>query len=269
MDCASSARWIPTGKLLNSCMGKVDSEPTHGSIVDIPHIHAGKQTLGLSAGLVLHQMTSAHNRSEPGIHDHINEPSSSKLVPKVVPLAVKTATSRQELELLFHHHIAMMRTTEMSINIDIGQTLGQYKIPVGFGRVSQVSCRVGPSSDLDAGSCTRAREVMIFCTIKGKPLALPWGRTPRLDSGVRRIKEIRIKLIEEEEEGLRWWVAAVVAAMVGVTLTNRDNIRVDIALTFWVDNVDPNLFSSCASVVRGGVEGPGGGGISSKIVNDG
>ncbi|GKA25365.1 hypothetical protein Tco_0711474 [Tanacetum coccineum] len=45
-------------------------------------------------------------------NDHSNEPSSSKLVPKVVPLAVKTATSRQELELLFHHHIAMLRTTE-------------------------------------------------------------------------------------------------------------------------------------------------------------
>ncbi|GJW94832.1 hypothetical protein Tco_0174504 [Tanacetum coccineum] len=149
-------RWVPTGKLFNSCTGKVDSEPTHGSIVDIPHIHACKQTLGLSAGtsfngqkqqridlnadalynakqenlrvwllkmliskkpvpecssLVLHQMTSDHNRSELGIHDHSNEPSSSKLVPKVVPLAVKTATSRQELELLFHHHISMLRTT--------------------------------------------------------------------------------------------------------------------------------------------------------------
>ncbi|GJT96624.1 hypothetical protein Tco_1092142 [Tanacetum coccineum] len=57
-------------------------------------------------------MTSDHNRSELGIQDHSNEPSSSKLVPKVVPLAVKTATSRQELELLFHHHIAMLRTTE-------------------------------------------------------------------------------------------------------------------------------------------------------------
>ncbi|GJT35266.1 hypothetical protein Tco_0925685 [Tanacetum coccineum] len=42
-------RWIPIGKLLNSCTGKVDSEPAHGSIVDIPHIHACKQTLGLSA----------------------------------------------------------------------------------------------------------------------------------------------------------------------------------------------------------------------------
>ncbi|GJR60595.1 retrovirus-related pol polyprotein from transposon TNT 1-94 [Tanacetum coccineum] len=44
-------RWIPTGKLFNSCTGKVDSEPTHVSIVDIPHIHASKQTLDLSAGI--------------------------------------------------------------------------------------------------------------------------------------------------------------------------------------------------------------------------
>ncbi|GJU42816.1 hypothetical protein Tco_1195773 [Tanacetum coccineum] len=81
--------------------GQVDSEPAHGLIVDIPHIHACKQTLGLSAadqasvfmemmsvhissGLVLHQMTSDHNRSELRIQDHSNEQSSSKLVPKVV-----------------------------------------------------------------------------------------------------------------------------------------------------------------------------------------
>ncbi|GKF78547.1 hypothetical protein Tco_0234115, partial [Tanacetum coccineum] len=65
----------------------------------------------ISSGLVLHQMTSDHNRSELGIQDHSNEPSSSKLVPKVVPLANKIATSRKELELLFHLHIAMLRTT--------------------------------------------------------------------------------------------------------------------------------------------------------------
>ncbi|GKD83032.1 hypothetical protein Tco_1349871 [Tanacetum coccineum] len=41
-------------------------------------------------------MTSDHNRSEVGTHDHSNELSSSKLVPKVVPLADKTATSRQD-----------------------------------------------------------------------------------------------------------------------------------------------------------------------------
>ncbi|GKF53734.1 hypothetical protein Tco_0160644, partial [Tanacetum coccineum] len=43
-----------------------------------------------SSGLVLQcQMTSDHNSSELGIQDHSNEQSSSKLVPKVVPLAVR------------------------------------------------------------------------------------------------------------------------------------------------------------------------------------
>ncbi|GJR58900.1 hypothetical protein Tco_1501062 [Tanacetum coccineum] len=106
-------RWIPTGKLLNSCTGKVDSEPAHGSIntVDQASVLHGNDSFTSVSGLVFHQMTYDHNRSELGIHDHSNKPSSSKLVPKVVPLAVKTATSRQELELLFHHHIATLRTT--------------------------------------------------------------------------------------------------------------------------------------------------------------
>ncbi|GKA27380.1 hypothetical protein Tco_0713548 [Tanacetum coccineum] len=76
-----------------------------------PFLNVQKTSVHISSGLVLHQMTSDHNRSELGIQDHSNEQSSSKLVPKVVPLVVKTATSRQELELLFHHHIAMLRTT--------------------------------------------------------------------------------------------------------------------------------------------------------------
>ncbi|GKF47132.1 hypothetical protein Tco_0136934 [Tanacetum coccineum] len=66
----------------------------------------------ISSGLVLHQMTYDHNRSELRIQDHSNEQSSSKLVPKVVPLA---ATSRQEMGLLFHIHIAMLRTTSIYI----------------------------------------------------------------------------------------------------------------------------------------------------------
>ncbi|GKC95095.1 hypothetical protein Tco_1160537 [Tanacetum coccineum] len=76
-----------------------------------PFLNVQMTSVHINSGLVLHQMTSNHNRSELGIHDHSNKPSSSKLVPKVVPLAVKTATSRQELELLFHYHIAMLRTT--------------------------------------------------------------------------------------------------------------------------------------------------------------
>ncbi|GJT17757.1 hypothetical protein Tco_0876463 [Tanacetum coccineum] len=78
---------------------------------DQASVFMAMMSVHISSGLVLHQMTSDHNRSELGIHDHNNEPSHSKLVLKVVPLAVKTATSRQELELLFHHHIAMLRTT--------------------------------------------------------------------------------------------------------------------------------------------------------------
>ncbi|GKD49758.1 hypothetical protein Tco_1278734, partial [Tanacetum coccineum] len=43
-------RWIPTGKLFDSCTSKVDSEPPHGSNVDIPKIHKCKQTLDVSVG---------------------------------------------------------------------------------------------------------------------------------------------------------------------------------------------------------------------------
>ncbi|GJT57164.1 hypothetical protein Tco_0992218 [Tanacetum coccineum] len=44
-------RWIPTRKLFDSCTSKDDSEPTHGSNIDIPNIHESKQTLDLSAEL--------------------------------------------------------------------------------------------------------------------------------------------------------------------------------------------------------------------------
>ncbi|GJR77168.1 hypothetical protein Tco_0089533 [Tanacetum coccineum] len=46
-------RWIPTRKVLASCTSKDESEPTHGSNVDIPNIHECKQTLDLSAGTSL------------------------------------------------------------------------------------------------------------------------------------------------------------------------------------------------------------------------
>ncbi|GKF33749.1 hypothetical protein Tco_0106949, partial [Tanacetum coccineum] len=63
-----------------------------------PFLNVQMTYVHISSGLVIHQMTSVHNRLELGIHDYSNEPSSLKLVPKVVPLVVKTATSRQELE---------------------------------------------------------------------------------------------------------------------------------------------------------------------------
>ncbi|GKA19836.1 hypothetical protein Tco_0699751 [Tanacetum coccineum] len=101
-------RWVPTGKIFTSSTTKVDSEPPNGSKEDITNQCESEQALDVSAGtllstadqasvfmamtfeqrsssLVLHQMTSDHNRSELGIQDHSNEQSSSKLVPKVVP----------------------------------------------------------------------------------------------------------------------------------------------------------------------------------------
>ncbi|GJQ90849.1 hypothetical protein Tco_0001988 [Tanacetum coccineum] len=114
-------KWVPTGKIFTSSTTRVDSEPTNGSNDDITNQYECEQTLDVSAGtLNLSAGTSFNPKkeglrvcSELGIHDHSNEPSSSKLVLKVIPPADKTATSRQELELLFHHHITLLRILEI------------------------------------------------------------------------------------------------------------------------------------------------------------
>ncbi|GJX26301.1 hypothetical protein Tco_0232597 [Tanacetum coccineum] len=97
-------RLVPTGKIFTSSTTKVGNEPTNGSNEDITNQYECEQTLDVSAGtLNLSAGTSFNPQkeglrvcSELGIHDHNNEPSSSKLVPKVVPPADKTATSRQK-----------------------------------------------------------------------------------------------------------------------------------------------------------------------------
>ncbi|GKE98426.1 hypothetical protein Tco_0021777, partial [Tanacetum coccineum] len=43
-------KWIPTGKLFDSYTSKVDSEPPHGSNVNIPNNYECKQTLDVTAG---------------------------------------------------------------------------------------------------------------------------------------------------------------------------------------------------------------------------
>ncbi|GKB81715.1 hypothetical protein Tco_0948610 [Tanacetum coccineum] len=48
--CSTCHKWIPTGNLFDSYTRKVDSEPPHGSNVDIPNIYECKQTLDVSAG---------------------------------------------------------------------------------------------------------------------------------------------------------------------------------------------------------------------------
>ncbi|GJV55015.1 hypothetical protein Tco_1456020 [Tanacetum coccineum] len=66
-------RWVPTGKIFAFSTNKVDNEPPNGSIVDITNQCESEQALNVSAcssGLVLHQMTSDHNRSELRIQGH-------------------------------------------------------------------------------------------------------------------------------------------------------------------------------------------------------
>nr|GEX77628.1 hypothetical protein [Tanacetum cinerariifolium]GEY11380.1 hypothetical protein [Tanacetum cinerariifolium] len=137
-------RWVPTRKIFASSTTKVDREPLNG-YADITNQYECEQTLDVSASTLnlsagtsfnskegglrvwllknqgfkkfstyVHPMTSDLNSLELGLHDHNNEQSSSKLVPKVIPLADKTDTSRQELEFLFHHHITMLRSTHPS-----------------------------------------------------------------------------------------------------------------------------------------------------------
>ncbi|GJZ69443.1 hypothetical protein Tco_0632993 [Tanacetum coccineum] len=75
-------RWVPTRKILASYTSKYDSEPTHGSNVNIFTIHECKQTLDLSAG------TSINVQKEQGF-----DLSADMIV----------MTSMIELESLFGH----------------------------------------------------------------------------------------------------------------------------------------------------------------------
>ncbi|GKC65012.1 hypothetical protein Tco_1097610 [Tanacetum coccineum] len=102
-------RWVPTGKIFTSSTTKVDSEPTNGLNENITNQYECEQTLDVSSGTLNLSAGTSFNPKKEGlrvcselkIHDHNNEPSSLKLVPKVVPPADKTTTSQQELELLF------------------------------------------------------------------------------------------------------------------------------------------------------------------------
>ncbi|GKA79615.1 hypothetical protein Tco_0786211 [Tanacetum coccineum] len=78
-------RWIPIGKLLNSCTGKVNSEPSHGFSVDISKIHECKQSLDLSAG------TSINVQKKQSIDLSVEVPITDMIV----------MTSMIDLETLF------------------------------------------------------------------------------------------------------------------------------------------------------------------------
>nr|GEV60335.1 uncharacterized mitochondrial protein AtMg00810-like [Tanacetum cinerariifolium] len=76
-------QWIPTGKLFDSCTSKVDNEPPHGSIVDIPNIHECKQSLDLSAV----NAADAPNKRQ---QQNTTTSTSTTVAAKTPPLSIQT-----------------------------------------------------------------------------------------------------------------------------------------------------------------------------------
>ncbi|GJY16201.1 pectinesterase 2 [Tanacetum coccineum] len=101
---------------------------------------------------------------ELGIHDHNNEQSSLKLVPKVVPSVDKTATSRQELELLFHYHITMLRLQlgperqrRLYVTVRLSLALEEKSSNMIDNLTQDVL--IGPTYDLMQGTCKSVVEL--------------------------------------------------------------------------------------------------------------
>ncbi|GJW59938.1 hypothetical protein Tco_0109273 [Tanacetum coccineum] len=89
-------RWIPTGKLFESCTSKVDSEPPHGSNVDIPNIHECKQTLDVSADMiVMTSMIELESLFGPSFNEYFN--GENQIVSKsFVVTAADASVKRQQ-----------------------------------------------------------------------------------------------------------------------------------------------------------------------------
>nr|GFC54391.1 hypothetical protein [Tanacetum cinerariifolium] len=106
-------RWLPTGKLFNSCTNKVESEPPHGSNVDISKIHVYKQTLDLSAATSINVPKEQNLYASAGILWNVNKENlrtmalnHDSLSPAIqrqgkVTQADRTVTTSNELDLLF------------------------------------------------------------------------------------------------------------------------------------------------------------------------
>nr|GEV94308.1 hypothetical protein [Tanacetum cinerariifolium] len=104
-------RWVPNGRILTSSTTKVDNEPPNGS-ADITNQYECEQTFNVSTGTLNLSAGTSFNSKDGGLKVWLLKRQISHkpgLVPKVVPPADKTDTSRQELEFLFYHHITMLR----------------------------------------------------------------------------------------------------------------------------------------------------------------
>ncbi|GJR94528.1 hypothetical protein Tco_0266702 [Tanacetum coccineum] len=96
-------RWVPTGKKFTSSTTKVDSEPLNGSNEDIAYPYECEQTLDVSAGPALHEMTPATISS--GLVP--NPPSSTLFVPP----------SRTDWDILFQPMFDELLTPPPSVDL--------------------------------------------------------------------------------------------------------------------------------------------------------
>nr|GFD26643.1 hypothetical protein [Tanacetum cinerariifolium] len=116
-------RWLPTGKLFDSCTSKVEREPTHGFNADISNIHECKQTLDLSTGTSINVLKEQSLAKSEGILWNVNKENlrvCSDPAPECQTMALehnslspgrncqgndshtdKTGTTSNELDLLF------------------------------------------------------------------------------------------------------------------------------------------------------------------------
>ncbi|GKD33647.1 hypothetical protein Tco_1249156, partial [Tanacetum coccineum] len=105
-------RWIPIGKLFYSCTSKVDSEPPHGSNVDIPNSHECKQTLDVSVGTSINVQKEQSLDLSAGTLCNVNKENlrvwllkkliSQKPYSSLDPNSTKVPTAYMiELEILF------------------------------------------------------------------------------------------------------------------------------------------------------------------------
>ncbi|GKE78450.1 hypothetical protein Tco_1544570 [Tanacetum coccineum] len=82
------------GKTFDSCTGKVDSELTHGSNIDIPKIHVCKQTLDLSAEVPTVDMIELESLFGPLFDEYFN--GVNQLVSKASAVTTTDASNKRQ-----------------------------------------------------------------------------------------------------------------------------------------------------------------------------
>ncbi|GJR06358.1 ribonuclease H-like domain-containing protein, partial [Tanacetum coccineum] len=116
------------------------------------------------------------------------------------------------LATIYYHGLqsGMLLSHDLAKDVSLGRRLltdiavlcvAKSTIDIVFGEMDKAwqntaADLIGLPDDLSVGFCIRAREVTISCTVRLKPLALPWGRTPRLDSGMKSPQSSMILLAD-------------------------------------------------------------------------